>query len=47
MAEEPYYLGIDVGSTASKCVIVDAEGSIVGRGLAGSGAGTASSSARV
>lgn len=41
MAEEPYYLGIDVGSTASKCVIVDAEGSIVGRGLAGSGAGTA------
>ena len=41
MAEGPFYLGIDVGSTASKCVIVDAGGAIVGRGLAGSGAGTA------
>ena len=40
MAEKAYYLGIDVGSTASKCVIVDTDGSIVGRGLAGSGAGT-------
>ena len=41
MAEGPFYLGIDLGSTASKCVIVDAGGAIVGRGLAGSGAGTA------
>ncbi|HIS40918.1 MAG TPA: 2-hydroxyglutaryl-CoA dehydratase [Candidatus Aphodovivens avistercoris] len=41
MAQGPYYLGIDVGSTASKCVVVDAEGALVGRGLARSGAGTA------
>ncbi len=36
-----FYLGIDVGSTASKCVIVDAGGSIAGRGLYAAGAGTA------
>ena len=35
-----YFLGLDVGSTASKCVIVDAQGMIVGRGLHPSGAGT-------
>ena len=36
-----YYLGIDVGSTASKCVIVDASGEIAARGLHPTGAGTA------
>lgn len=36
-----YYLGIDVGSTASKCVIVDASGEIVACGLHPAGAGTA------
>lgn len=41
MAEKTYYLGIDVGSTASKCVIANASGEIAGKGLAGSGAGTA------
>ena len=35
-----YYLGIDVGSTASKCVVVDASGEIVARGLHPTGAGT-------
>ncbi|HIT45127.1 MAG TPA: 2-hydroxyglutaryl-CoA dehydratase [Candidatus Aphodovivens excrementavium] len=40
MAEKTYYLGIDVGSTASKCVIANASGEIAGKGLAGSGAGT-------
>lgn len=35
------FLGIDVGSTASKCVIVDGSGKVVGRGLRASGAGTA------
>ena len=40
MASE-YYLGLDVGSTASKCVITDAEGRIVSSGLRTSGAGTA------
>lgn len=40
MADQAYYLGIDVGSTASKCVIVDASGAMAGHGLAGSGAGT-------
>ena len=34
------FLGIDVGSTASKCVIVDAHGVLVGRGLYAAGAGT-------
>ena len=41
MSGKGYFLGIDVGSTASKCVIIDESGTIVGRGLAGSGAGTA------
>lgn len=40
MADERY-LGLDVGSTASKCVIVDAQGEIVARGLYAAGAGTA------
>ena len=35
-----YYLGIDVGSTASKCVVIDASGEIVARGLHPTGAGT-------
>lgn len=35
-----YFLGIDAGSTASKCVIVDEEGRIAASGLARSGAGT-------
>lgn len=35
-----YFLGLDVGSTASKCVIVDEGGIIVGRGLYAAGAGT-------
>lgn len=35
------FLGIDVGSTASKCVVVDAQGQIVAKGLHASGAGTA------
>ncbi|MCB7037756.1 acyl-CoA dehydratase activase [Eggerthella sinensis] len=36
-----WYLGIDVGSTASKCVIVDECGEVAGTGLHPSGAGTA------
>ena len=35
------FLGIDVGSTASKCVIIDETGEIVGKGIYASGAGTA------
>ncbi len=35
-----FYLGIDIGSTASKCVVVDASGAIAGKGLYSSGAGT-------
>ncbi len=35
------YLGIDVGSTTSKCVILDDGGAVVGWGLHPSGAGTA------
>lgn len=35
-----FYLGIDAGSTASKCVIVDDDGEIVAKGLHKSGAGT-------
>ena len=42
-----YYLGIDVGSTASKCVIVDEAGEIAGRGLYAAGAGTAGPAACV
>ena len=37
---EAFYLGIDIGSTASKCVIVDASGEVRGTGLYPSGAGT-------
>ena len=35
-----HYLGIDVGSTASKCAIVDADGNMVAKGLFRAGAGT-------
>ena len=35
-----YYLGIDIGSTASKCVIVASDGEMVSKGLHSSGAGT-------
>lgn len=35
-----YYLGMDVGSTATKCIVVDGSGTIVGKGLARGGAGT-------
>lgn len=41
MESSARYLGIDSGSTASKCVIVDGEGAIVATGLHASGAGTA------
>ena len=34
------YLGIDIGSTASKCVVVDAGGAVRGTGIYPSGAGT-------
>lgn len=34
------YLGIDAGSTASKCVVIDDAGEIVSKGLQRSGAGT-------
>lgn len=35
-----YYMGLDVGSTASKCVIIDSDAHILGTGLHSSGAGT-------
>ena len=35
-----YYLGVDIGSTASKCAIVDDEGAVASFGLFRSGAGT-------
>lgn len=35
-----YYVGVDIGSTASKCVILDEAGTMVGHGLHPSGAGT-------
>lgn len=41
------YLGLDVGSTASKCVIVDEEGMLVGKGLSPLGAGTQGAKAAV
>lgn len=41
MANGAYYLGIDAGSTSSKCIIIDSEGEIASKGLYGSGAGTA------
>lgn len=47
MSSATYYLGIDSGSTASKCVIVDASGKMVGHGLHSSGAGTAGPTAAV
>ena len=34
------FLGIDVGSTASKCVVIDVDGSVRGKGIFPSGAGT-------
>lgn len=40
MGNKGLFLGIDVGSTASKCVVLDVEGSIVGTGIVSSGAGT-------
>lgn len=40
MADKKCYLGLDVGSTASKCVVVDEAGQIRGIGLFPSGAGT-------
>lgn len=40
MEKEELYLGLDVGSTASKCVIVDADGTLVAKTLFGAGAGT-------
>lgn len=41
------YLGIDSGSTASKCVIIDESGGVVAQGLHSSGVGTAGPSAAV
>lgn len=35
-----YYLGIDIGSTTSKCVVIDDARTIVGKGLYSAGAGT-------
>lgn len=35
-----YYLGLDIGSTTSKCVIVDENGKPVGKGLFDAAAGT-------
>lgn len=40
MRDDALFCGIDAGSAASKCVIVDAHGAVVGRGVHGSGAGT-------
>ena len=37
---ETWCMGIDAGSTASKCVVVDAKGDIAATGLYGAGAGT-------
>ena len=34
------YLGLDIGSAASKCAIIDETGELVGRGIYPSGAGT-------
>lgn len=47
MCSAAWYLGIDSGSTASKCVIVDASGEVVSTGLYASGAGTAGPKAAV
>lgn len=40
MTTQQYFLGIDIGSTASKCVVVNSEGEIASKGLRSSGAGT-------
>ncbi|MEF2655616.1 MAG: acyl-CoA dehydratase activase [Eggerthellaceae bacterium] len=40
-----YYLGLDIGSTASKCIVINEDEAIVGRGLYPSGAGTEGPSA--
>ena len=40
MADKRLFLGIDIGSTASKCVIIDESGEVVSHGLYASGAGT-------
>ncbi|BAK43963.1 acyl-CoA dehydratase activase [Eggerthella sp. YY7918] len=45
--EATFFLGIDSGSTASKCVIVNEQGDIVSSGLFSQGAGTAGPSAAV
>ena len=37
---ETWCMGVDAGSTASKCVVVDANGDIAATGLYGAGAGT-------
>jgi len=40
MANNNFFLGIDIGSTASKCVIVDGEGNVIAHEKKDSGAGT-------
>ncbi len=42
MSAKHYFLGIDIGSTTSKCVIVDNKNNIVGKSLKTGGAGTKS-----
>lgn len=37
---ETWCMGVDAGSTASKCVVVDASGNVAATGLYGAGAGT-------
>ena len=37
MEKSPYYLGLDVGSTATKALVLDEGGAVVGRALAPSG----------
>lgn len=34
---EPLYAGLDTGSSATKCVLLDADGELVGHGVVGSG----------
>lgn len=38
--DRKFFLGVDIGSTASKCVIVDEAGEIAAKGLFSSGSGT-------
>lgn len=40
MADQKWYLGLDVGSAASKCVVVDGDGGVVAKACHPSGAGT-------